>query len=88
MEETNDLLRIIEEKFTHREEVGNQLFERLLSVPLKAKKAVKFNWFAAASVLVLLSVNALAISKNTKTSKEQYILEQYALTDDNFSNYE
>ena len=88
MKQQEELMNIIEEKFTQRFEVSKELHERLLLVPKFKQKSTNFNWLVAASILALLSFNILAISKKTKASKEQYIIEQYSTIDANFTSYE
>jgi hypothetical protein len=88
MKQQEELLNIIEDKFTERFEVSNELHERLLLVPKFKQKSTNLNWLVAASILALFSFNLLAISKKTKASKEQYIIEQYSTIDANISSYE
>jgi hypothetical protein len=88
MKQQEELLNIIEEKFTQRFEVSKELHERLLLVPKLKQKSTNFNWLVAASILTLFSFNLLAISKKTKARKEQYIIEQYSTIDTNFTSYE
>jgi hypothetical protein len=88
MKQQEELLNIIEEKFTQRFEVSNELHERLLLVPKFKQNSSNFNWLVSASILALFSFNLLAISKKTKASKEQYIIEQYSTIDANFRSYE
>jgi TRAP-type uncharacterized transport system substrate-binding protein len=59
-----------------------------MGVPPFKQKSTNFNWLVAASILALFSFNLLAISKKTKASKEQYIIEQYSTIDANFTSYE
>jgi hypothetical protein len=88
MENKDDLLKIIEEKFTTRIELSDELQSILLKVPITTRKNSTSNWLLVAGVAVLVSLNVLAISKKTKTNKQNYIIEQYSTSTLNSDSYE
>ena len=88
MENKDDLLKIIEEKFTTRIELSDELQSKLFKVPITARKNSTNNWLLVAGVAVLMSLNVLAISKKTKTNKQNYIIEQYSTSTLNSDSYE
>ncbi len=88
MENKDDLLKIIEEKFTTRIELSDELQSKLLKVPITTRKNSTSNWLLVAGVAVLVSLNVLAISKKTKTNKQNYIIEQYSTSTLNSDSYE
>ena len=57
-------------------------------VPFTAKKNRTNNWLLVAGVAVLVSLNVLAISKKTKTNKQNYITEQYSMNSLSTDSYE
>jgi hypothetical protein len=88
MENKEGLLKIIDEKFDARIEVSDELQSKLFMVPFTAKKNRTNNWLLVAGVAVLVSLNVLAISKKTKTNKQNYIIEQYSTSTLNSDSYE
>jgi hypothetical protein len=88
MENKDDILKIIEEKFTTRIELSDELQSKLLKVPITTRKNSTNNWLLVAGVAVLVSLNVLAISKKTKTNKQNYIIEQYSTSTLNSGSYE
>jgi len=88
MENKDDLLKIIEEKFTTRIELSDELQSKLLKVPITARKNSTNNWLLVAGVAVLVSLNVLGIAKKTKTNKQNYIIEQYSTSTLNSDSYE
>lgn len=88
MENKEDLLKIIEEKFIARIEVSDELQLRLLNVPVSTKKNRTTNWLLVAGIAVLVSLNVLAISKKTKINRQNYIIEQYSTSTLNSDSYE
>ena len=88
MENKDDLLKIIEEKFTTRIELSDELQSKLFKVPITARKNSTSNWLLVAGVAVLVSLNVLAISKKTKTNKQNYITEQYSMNSLSTDSYE
>jgi len=88
MENKEDLLKIIEEKFDARIEVSDELQSKLFMIPFTARKNRTNNWLLVAGVAVLVSLNVLAISKKTKTNKQNYIIEQYSISTLNSDSYE
>ena len=88
MENKEDLLKIIEEKFDARIEVSDELLSKLFMIPFTARKNRTNNWLLVAGVAVLVSLNVLAISKKTKTNKKNYIIEQYSTSTINSDSYE
>ena len=88
MENKEDLLKIIEEKFTTRIEVSDELQSKLFKIPFTKRKNRTNNWLLVAGVAVLVSLNVLAISKKTKINKQNYIIEQYSTSASNTDSYE
>jgi len=88
MENKEDLLKIIEEKFDARIEVSDGLQLKLSKTPFTAKKNSTNNWLLVAGVAVMVSLNVLAIAKKTKTNKQNYIIEQYTMNSLSSDSYE
>lgn len=88
MENKEDLLKIIDEKFDARIELSDELKTRLMTIPSISRVYRKNNWLLVAGVAVLVSLNVLAISKKTKTNKQNYIIEQYSTSTLNSDSYE
>jgi len=88
MENKEGLLKIIEEKFDARIEVSDELQSKLFMIPFTARKNRTNNWLLVAGVAVLVSLNVLAISKKTKTNKQNYIIEQYSMNSLSTDSYE
>ena len=88
MENKEDLLKIINEKFDARIELSEEFKTRLMTIPSISRVYRKNNWLLVAGVAVLVSLNVLAISKKTKTNKQNYIIEQYSTSTLNSDSYE
>jgi hypothetical protein len=88
MENKEDLLKIIDEKFDARIELSEEFKTRLMTRPSISRAYRKNNWLLVAGVAVLVSLNVLAISKKTKTNKQNYIIEQYSTNTLNSDSYE
>ena len=88
MENREDLLKIIDEKFDARIELSEEFKTRLMTIPSISRAYRKNNWLLVAGVAVLVSLNVLAISKKTKTNKQNYIIEQYSTNTLNSDSYE
>jgi predicted transcriptional regulator len=88
MENKEDLLKIIDEKFDARIELSDEFKTRLMTIPSISRTYRKNNWLLVAGVAVLVSLNVLAISKKTKTNKQNYIIEQYSTNTLNSDSYE
>jgi hypothetical protein len=88
MENKEQFFQIIEEKFTDRLEVSDELHKKLMSIPFQVKQQKNYTWMVAASLLLLISVNIFAIKKNNYQSKKQYIESQYNSDLDNSNSYE
>jgi predicted transcriptional regulator len=88
MENKEDLLKIIDEKFDARIELSEEFKTRLMTIPSISRTYRKNNWLLVAGVAVLVSLNVLAISKKTKTNKQNYIIEQYSTNTLNSDSYE
>jgi predicted transcriptional regulator len=88
MENREDLLKIIDEKFDARIELSEEFKTRLMTIPSISRTYRKNNWLLVAGVAVLVSLNVLAISKKTKTNKQNYIIEQYSTSTLNSDSYE
>jgi predicted transcriptional regulator len=88
MENREDLLKIIDEKFDARIELSEEFKTRLMTIPSISRTYRKNNWLLVAGVAVLVSLNVLAISKKTKTNKQNYIIEQYSTNTLNSDSYE
>ncbi len=88
MENKEDLLKIIDEKFDARIEVSDELQSKLFMIPFTVRKNRTNNWLLVAGVAVLVSLNVLAISKKTKTNKKNYIIEQYSMNSLSTDSYE
>ena len=88
MENREDLLKIIDEKFDARIELSEEFKTRLMTIPLISRAYRKNNWLLVAGVAVLVSLNVLAISKKTKTNRQNYIIEQYTTNSLSSDSYE
>jgi predicted transcriptional regulator len=88
MENREDLLKIIDDKFDARIELSDEFKTRLMTIPSISRTYRKNNWLLVAGVAVLVSLNVLAISKKTKTNKQNYIIEQYSTSTLNSDSYE
>lgn len=88
MKNKEDLLKIIDEKFTTRVEMSDELKERLFNVPSISRKYRKNNWLLVAGIAVLMSLNGLAIAKKAKANKLDYIIEQYSTNTLSTDSYE
>ena len=88
MENKEDLLKIIDEKFDARIELSDEFKTRLMTIPSISRTYRKNNWLLVAGVAVLVSLNVLAISKKTKTNRQNYIIEQYTTNSLSSDSYE
>ena len=88
MENKEDLLKIIDEKFDARIELSDEFKTRLMTTPSISRAYRKNNWLLVAGVAVLVSLNVLAISKKTKTNRQNYIIEQYTTNSLSSDSYE
>jgi len=88
MKNKEDLLKIIDDKFDARIELSDEFKTRLMTIPSISRTYRKNNWLLVAGVAVLVSLNVLAISKKTRTNKQDYIIEQYSTSTLNFDSYE
>lgn len=88
MKDKEDLLKIIDEKFDARIELSEEFKTRLMTIPSISRAYRKNNWLLVAGVAVLVSLNVLAISKKTKTNKQNYITEQYSMNSLSTDSYE
>jgi hypothetical protein len=88
MENKEDLLKIIEEKFDARIELSDEFKTRLMTIPSISRTYRKNNWLLVAGVAVLVSLNVLGIAKQTKTNKQNYIIEQYSMNSLSTVSYE
>jgi hypothetical protein len=59
-----------------------------MTIPSISRAYRKNNWLLVAGVAVLVSLNVLAISKKTKTNKQNYITEQYSMNSLSTDSYE
>jgi len=88
MKNKEDLLKIIDDKFDARIELSDEFKTRLMTIPSISRTYRKNNWLLVAGVAVLVSLNVMAISKKTRTNKQDYIIEQYSTSTLNFDSYE
>lgn len=88
MENKEDLLKIIDDKFDARIELSDEFKTRLMTIPSISRTYRKNNWLLVAGVAVLVSLNVLAISKKTKTNRQNYIIEQYTTNSLSSDSYE
>lgn len=88
MKNKEDLLKIIDEKFDAHIELSDEFKTRLMIIPSISRTYRKNNWLLVAGVAVLVSLNVLAISKKTKTNRQNYIIEQYTTNSLSSDSYE
>ena len=88
MKNKEDLLKIIDDKFDARIELSEEFKTRLMTIPSISRAYRKNNWLLVAGVAVLVSLNVLAISKKTKTNRQNYIIEQYTTNSLSSDSYE
>lgn len=88
MKNKEDLLKIIDDKFDARIELSDEFKTRLMTIPSISRTYRKNNWLLVAGVAVLVSLNVLAISKKTKTNRQNYIIEQYTTNSLSSDSYE
>lgn len=79
---------ILEDKFTERTEMSRALEEQLLLVPTFSKKEKSRTWMAAASIALLIGVNAFALNYNSKKIKKSTLQEAYSTEMTNTYSYE
>jgi predicted transcriptional regulator len=88
MKNKEDLLKIIDDKFDARIELSDEFKTRLMTIPSISRTYRKNNWLLVAGVAVLVSLNVLAISRKTKTNRQNYIIEQYTTNSLSSDSYE
>ena len=88
MKNKEDLLKIIDDKFDARIELSDEFKTRLMTIPSISRTYRKNNWLLVTGVAVLVSLNVLAISRKTKTNRQNYIIEQYTTNSLSSDSYE